>query len=77
MLMLASSLKLVKDGNEISQMTDSPSSLLIDTVVSFIIALGSITWLPRSISSHNFRPLTYYRVVPSVGILVLVAGKIA
>ncbi|WP_407569346.1 undecaprenyl-diphosphate phosphatase [Deinococcus altitudinis] len=64
---------LYKARDTISQVAGGTSALLIGTVVSFIVALASVSWLLRYVSRHDFRGFAVYRVVAGVVILVLVA----
>ncbi|WP_407541166.1 undecaprenyl-diphosphate phosphatase [Deinococcus radiomollis] len=64
---------IYKARNTISQVAGGTSALLIGTVVSFIVALASVSWLLRYVSRHDFRGFAIYRVVAGIVILVLVA----
>jgi undecaprenyl-diphosphatase len=75
-MFLASALKLVKDGSQLSQLPGGAPALLAGTVAAFITALFSIRWLLRYISHHNFKIFAYYRIVAGVVILALLALNI-
>ncbi|WP_424950773.1 undecaprenyl-diphosphate phosphatase [Deinococcus sp.] len=62
---------LYKARHTLGQVAGGTSALLIGTVVSFIVALASVTWLLRYVSGHNFKGFAVYRVVAGVVILVL------
>jgi undecaprenyl-diphosphatase len=64
---------LYKARDTVSQVTGGTSALLIGTVVSFVVALASVTWLLRYVSGHDFKGFAVYRVVAGVVILMLVA----
>lgn len=44
----------------------------LGTVVSFVVALLSIAWLLRFVSSNSFRPFGIYRIIAGIVILILV-----
>lgn len=75
-LVMASGLKLVKHGSEISQLSGGAASIIIGLVVAFITALASISWLLKYISRHDFRPFAYYRIAAGLIILILIACKL-
>lgn len=64
---------LYKARDSIRLVEGGTSALLIGTVVSFIVALASVSWLLRYVSRHDFRGFAVYRVVAGVVILILVA----
>ncbi len=64
---------IYKARHTISQVSGGSSALLIGTVVSFVVALASVSWLLRYVSRHDFRGFAIYRVVAGIVILVLVA----
>ncbi|MGY2893324.1 undecaprenyl-diphosphate phosphatase [Deinococcus sp. UYEF24] len=64
---------LYKARDTISQVAGGTSALLIGTVVSFVVALASVSWLLRYVSRHDFRGFAIYRVIAGVVILILVA----
>ena len=64
---------LYKARHTISQVTGGTSALLIGTVVSFVVALASVSWLLRYVSRHDFRGFAIYRVIAGIVILILVA----
>ena len=64
---------LYKARGTLSQVSGGTSALIIGTVVSFVVALASVTWLLRYVSRHDFRGFAIYRVVAGVVILILLA----
>ena len=64
---------LYKARDTLSQVPGGTSALLIGTVVSFVVALASVTWLLRYVSGHDFKGFAIYRVIAGIVILVLVA----
>ena len=64
---------LYKARGTLSQVPGGTSALIIGTVVSFVVALASVTWLLRYVSRHDFRGFAIYRVVAGVVILILLA----
>jgi len=66
----ASLYSLWKERHNLSA-ADAPV-LLVGTVVSFLVAWVVVRWLLRYISTHNFVPFAWYRIV--FGIVVLVTA---
>jgi undecaprenyl-diphosphatase len=64
---------LYKARNTLSQVAGGTSALLIGTVVSFAVALASVTWLLRYVSRHDFKGFAIYRVAAGIVILILSA----
>ncbi len=75
-MILASGLKLVKDGDQLGQLAGGPAALLAGMVAAFVTALISVSWLLKYISHHNFKPFAYYRIGAGVVILLLVAMNV-
>jgi undecaprenyl-diphosphatase len=75
-MILASGLKLFKDGDKLSQLPGGSPALIAGVVTAFVTALISISWLLRYVSHHNFRPFAYYRILVGVLILALLATKV-
>lgn len=69
-LAMAGAYKLAKDFGEASQVSGGWASIIVGTFTAFIVALLSISWLLKYVSTHNFRIFAYYRIV--LGILVLI-----
>jgi undecaprenyl-diphosphatase len=69
-ILLAAGLhKLMSSGGDVSTVDGGYASILIGTIVSFIVALAAISWLLKYVSTHSFRIFVYYRII--LGILVL------
>jgi len=64
---------LYKARDTLSQVAGGTPALLTGTVVSFVVALASVSWLLRYVSRNDFRGFAIYRVVAGIVILVLVA----
>jgi undecaprenyl-diphosphatase len=75
-MILASGLKLFKDGGQLGQLPGGSPALIAGVVAAFFTALISISWLLRYIAHHNFKPFAYYRILAGVIILLLLAGNI-
>jgi undecaprenyl-diphosphatase len=67
---------LYKARNTISQVTGGTSALIIGTVVSFAVALASVTWLLRYVSRHDFKGFAIYRVIAGIVVLILVSAGV-
>ena len=72
-MILASGLKLVKYGSEISQVSGGWPGIIIGLIVSFVTALVAIKWLMRYVAHHNFRGFAVYRIAAGLVILFLIA----
>ena len=69
-LLLASAYKLFHGRHDLAGSVDGGvGSIIIGIVVSFFVALVSISWLLRYVSGHSFKVFVYYRI--ALGILVL------
>jgi undecaprenyl-diphosphatase len=75
-MVLASGLKLAKNGDQLGQLAGGPTALLVGVVAAFITALLSVAWLLKYISHHNFKPFAYYRIAAGIIILLLLAGNV-
>ncbi|CAN5354880.1 undecaprenyl-diphosphate phosphatase [soil metagenome] len=75
-MVLASGLKLAKNGDQLGQLAGGPAALLVGVVAAFITALLSVVWLLKYISHHNFKPFAYYRIAAGIIILLLLAGNV-
>ncbi len=67
---------LYKARDALSQVAGGTSALLIGTVVSFVVALASVSWLLRYVSGHDFKGFAIYRIIAGVVILILVATNV-
>ncbi|KYH45495.1 undecaprenyl-diphosphate phosphatase [Branchiibius sp. NY16-3462-2] len=45
--------------------------IIVSTLISFVIGYAVIAWFLRWISTHNFRPFVYYRILLAVLLFVL------
>jgi undecaprenyl-diphosphatase len=70
---LASAYKLAKGWDGIGSISGGSSSIVIGLIAAFITALIAVSWLLKYISTHNFRPFAYYRIIAGVLILALIA----
>lgn len=69
----ASLYKLIVDGDELSSISGGAVSIIAGAAAAFIVALISISWLLKYISSHSFKIFVYYRIVLGVAVLALLA----
>lgn len=65
--------KLVTGSGELSTISGGLTSLIVGTIVSFIVALLSISWLLKYVSSHSFKIFVYYRIILGIAVLLLLA----
>lgn len=70
-LLLAGAYKLLKDSDQIAYVSGGGPALLAGTVAAFITALLVISWLLKYVSSHNFKPFAYYRII--LGIVIILS----
>ena len=64
----ASGLKLIK----YADLLVGPQllTLLVGTVVAFVVSLFAIRFLMKFIQTHTFKPFGYYRIVLGVAVLL-------
>jgi len=64
----ASGLKLIK----YADLLVGPQllTLLVGTVVAFVVSLFAIRFLVKFIQTHTFKPFGYYRIVLGVAVLL-------
>ncbi|GHF57964.1 undecaprenyl-diphosphatase [Deinococcus metalli] len=67
---------LYKARHALGSIPGGSSTLVIGTVVAFVTALVSVTWLLRYVSTHDFRGFAVYRVVMGAVILALLAAGV-
>jgi len=72
-LLAAGGYKLIIGRHDLSSVDGGVTSIVVGTVVSFIVALTAISWLLRYISTHNFKLFVYYRLILGVLVLLLLA----
>lgn len=70
-LLAAGAYKLIGDRHDLASVDGGMASILIGTIVSFAVALVTISWLLRYVSTHSFRIFVYYRLV--LGVIVLLS----
>ena len=75
-MILASGLKLFKDGGQLGQLPGGSPALIVGVITAFVTALASVSWLLRYISHHNFKPFAYYRIIAGLVILALLATNV-
>ncbi|WP_309573453.1 undecaprenyl-diphosphate phosphatase [Deinococcus sp.] len=67
---------LYKARHALGNIPGGSSTLVIGTVVAFVTALISVTWLLRYVSTHDFRGFAVYRVLMGAVILALLAAGV-
>jgi undecaprenyl-diphosphatase len=72
-LVLASGLKLLKHGNELTAIPGGWLALVAGLVAAFVTALLAVSWLLKYVATNNFKPFAYYRIVLGVGLLVMIS----
>jgi undecaprenyl-diphosphatase len=65
----ASSLKLLKDGDQLSTLEGGVASLLLGMAVALVSAFVVVKWLLRYVQTHTFRPFAYYRIILGLALL--------
>lgn len=70
-LFMAGIYKLLADGDKINAVTGGWTSIVVGTIVSFIVALITIRWLLRYVSTHSFKIFVYYRILLGLIIIAL------
>lgn len=73
---LASTYKLVKGRDQLSSLPGGATALLFGVVAAFFSALIVVSWLLKYVSTHDFKPFAYYRIVFGAFLLVLLAVNI-
>ncbi|WP_340265695.1 undecaprenyl-diphosphate phosphatase [Sphingobium mellinum] len=66
----ATTLELLKKGDQITSATVGWSSIALGFVVAFIVALIVIRWFVGLVSRHGFVPFAWYRIVAGLGALL-------
>lgn len=72
-IILAGIYKLIKDGDQISQVSGGSPALVVGTLTAFIAALLMIRWLLHYVAHNNFKPFAYYRIVFGALILLVLS----
>jgi undecaprenyl-diphosphatase len=70
-MVLATAFKLTKHADEIKLIEGGVWSLIIGTVVTFFVALVTVKWLLKYVSSHSFKDFAYYRI--GFGLFILLS----
>jgi len=63
--------KLAQDYDQLGKVSGGGKSIVIGTVVSFVVALAAISWLLKYVSTHNFRLFVYWRILLGIAVLIL------
>ena len=66
----ASTLELLKKGDQLTSAQVGWDSIALGFVVSFIVALLVIKWFVGLVSRHGFAPFAWYRIIAGIGALV-------
>jgi undecaprenyl-diphosphatase len=64
---------LIKEREAIPNVSGGGPALLIGTIVAFVSAYAAVKWLIKYVSTHDFKPFAYYRII--LGILILLMVK--
>ncbi|MBM3272071.1 undecaprenyl-diphosphatase UppP [Candidatus Kaiserbacteria bacterium] len=70
-MLAASTLDLLKNYQSFS--ADQAGVLAVGFLVSFVVALGAITWLLRFVQRHDFAAFGYYRIAVALAFVLMVA----
>jgi len=70
---LASIYKLVKGREQLAALPGGVTALACGIIAAFISALFVVSWLLKYVSTHNFKPFAYYRILFGIFLLVLLA----
>ena len=66
----ASTLELLKKGDQLTSAQVGWDSIALGFIVSFIVALLVIKWFVGLVSRHGFAPFAWYRIIAGIGALV-------
>lgn len=66
----ASTLELLKKGDQLTSAQVGWDSIALGFIVSFIVALLVIKWFVGLVSRHGFAPFAWYRIMAGIGALV-------
>lgn len=69
-LVAAGVYQLAKGQDELSTVAGGSTAIAVGFIVSFITALIAIKWLLRYVSTHDFKPFAYYRII--LGVIILI-----
>lgn len=70
---LASMYKLVKGREELGALPGGVGALMFGIAAAFVSALVVVSWLLKYVSTHDFKPFAYYRILFGIFLLVLLA----
>lgn len=70
-IILAGSYQLISGRDNFDTVAGGGAALIVGTIVSFITALLAISWLLRYVSTNDFKPFAYYRII--LGTIILLA----
>lgn len=70
---LASVYKLIKGRDELSALPGGIPALVCGIIAAFISALFVVSWLLKYVSTHDFKPFAYYRILFGIFLLILLA----
>jgi undecaprenyl-diphosphatase len=62
----ASTLELLKKGDQVTSATVGWGSIALGFIISFIVALLVIRWFVGLVSRHGFAPFAWYRIIAGV-----------
>ena len=68
-LVIASGYKLATHWSDVPSVSGGGTAIVVGTVAAFITGLVAVKWLLAYVSTHDFKPFAYYRIV--VGSLIL------
>jgi undecaprenyl-diphosphatase len=71
----ATTLELLKKGDQVTSATVGWGSIALGFLVSFIVALLVIRWFVGLVSKHGFGPFAWYRIVAGIGALLWLAMR--
>jgi undecaprenyl-diphosphatase len=70
-LVLAGGYQLIKGRDELNTVAGGGPALIVGTIAAFISALLVVKWLLRYVSTNDFKPFAYYRII--LGVIILIA----
>jgi undecaprenyl-diphosphatase len=71
----ATTLELLKKGDQITSAAVGWDGIALGFTVSFIVALLVIRWFVGLVSRHGFAPFAWYRIIAGVGALIWLAAR--
>lgn len=73
-LVLAGAYQLYSGRDELSSVTGGGAAIVAGTITAFATALVAVSWLLKYVSSHDFKPFAYYRIIAGVIVLIALAA---